>query len=99
VDLNLRETPDGPIFGFKLMAGRKGFQCVAEGDLAQVLAVAGLTEGDRVTVYGSVESVPWDKDGKPMPPYSRVHLERVKTSEWTLPAEPPEDVRLVGEVA
>ena len=89
VDLNLRQTPDGAIFGFKLMAGRKGFQCVAEGDLASVLAVASppLAEGDLVTVYGSVESVPWEKDGKPMPPYSRVHLERIKSPEWTLPAE------------
>lgn len=97
VDLNLRETPDGPIFGFKLMAGRKGFQCVAEGDLAQVLAMAGLTEGTRATVYGSVESVPWEKDGKSMPPYSRIHLERVATPDWTLPTEPPDDVPLVGE--
>lgn len=100
VDLNLRETPDGPIFGFKLMAGRKGFQCVAEGDLAQVLATVGLVEGTRVTVFGSVENVPWEKDGKSMPPYSRVHLERIATPDWTLPAEePPADVPLFGEVA
>ena len=90
VDLSLRNTADGgAVFGFKLMAGRKGFQCVAEGDLAQVLAIAvpPLTDGLRVTVFGSVESVPWTKDGKSMPPYSRIHLERIKTPEWTIPAE------------
>ena len=87
VDLSLRFEPDGvPFYGFKLMAGSKGFQCIAEAELANTLAVAvpPLAEGDLVTVFGSVENVPWEKNGKPMPPYPRVHLERVQAPEWTI---------------
>ena len=87
VDMETRQTPDGPAWGFKLAQGRRGFQALATGTLAEVLAVSGLEEGTRVTVWGRVEEVPWEKNGKPMPPYLRVHMERVQTPEWTLPAE------------
>lgn len=87
VDLELRQTPDGKgAFGFKLKSGNKAFQCLAEGPLAGALASVGLTAGTTVTVEGHMVMVPWEKDGKPMPPYPRVALSRVKTGDWTLPA-------------
>jgi hypothetical protein len=102
VDMELRETPDGSLWGFKLMDGRKGYQAVAEGKLAEALAVVGLKVGERVTVWGPVELVPWQKDGKDMPPYARIHIERVQTADWTLPApagatEPTEPVEAESE--
>lgn len=90
VDLQLRQTPDGGAFGFKLMAGRKGYQALAIGPLADALAVAQAVEdmtGVTVTVWGHIEMVPWDKDGKVMPPYARIAIERLQTPEWILPAD------------
>ena len=110
-DLELRNTAKGPIAGFKLAQGRSGLQVLAEGNLASVLQpfLEGLID-QRVSVWGQVEMVPWDKDGKPMPPYRRLMLTRIKTADWTLPGtvpeasasdgpedEPPDDVPLVGE--
>ena len=48
--------------------------------------VAGLEVGSRVTVWGRIESIDWEKAGKPMPPYSRIAIERVQSPDWTLPA-------------
>lgn len=87
VDLQMRQTPDGPAWGFKLMQGRKGFQALAIGPLADALSLAGIEVGTRVTVWGRIDSIPWAKDGKDMPPYSRIAIERVQTPDWTLPAQ------------
>lgn len=110
-DLELRNTAKGPIAGFKLTQGRSGLQVLAEGNLASVLQpfLEGLVD-QRVSVWGQVEMVPWEKDGKAMPPYRRLMLTRIKTPDWTLPGsvpeaqdsdgpddEPPDDVPLVGE--
>ncbi len=88
VDLELRQTPDGPICGFKLAQGRSGIQVLAAGPLADTLhpLLAGLRD-QRVSVWGSVEMVTWHKDGKDMPPYKRLNLERIATSDFVLPAE------------
>lgn len=88
VDLKLRQTKDGPVAGFKLTQGRSGLQVLASGPLADALHpfLAGLV-GQRVAVWGTVEMVPWDKDGKAMPAYRRLNLERIKTDDWTLPAD------------
>lgn len=113
-DLELRQTPDGPIAGFKLKQGRSGLQVLARGNLASVLQplLAGIVD-ERVSVWGSVDMVPWDRDGKVMPPYKRLILSKIRTSEWELPGnvpeahdsdgpedelpEPPDDVVLPGE--
>lgn len=102
VDLQLRETPDGHAFGFKLMAGRKGYQALAVGMLANALwdATDGDFIGTTVTVWGRVEMIPWDKkdpatgEMKAMPPYARVAIERVSTPDWTL----PDDAAVVANV-
>ena len=86
VDMQVRQTPDGPAYGFKLKVGAKGYQALAIGPLAEALSVAGLTVGDRVQVTGVIEMVPWDKDGKKMPPFARVAMSRISTLDWVLPA-------------
>jgi hypothetical protein len=87
VDMSVRQTPEGDIYGFRLGNGRKKYQVVATGPLAQTLGVAGLEAGVRAQVWGEVVMVPWDKDGKKMPPYARVMLSRIQTPEFTLPAD------------
>lgn len=86
VDMEARQTPDGPAWGFKLTQGTKGFQALATGALAEALALSGLEVGTRVIVWGRMDDVPWDKDGKAMPPYKRIVIERVQAPDWTLPA-------------
>lgn len=88
VDLELRQTTDGPIAGFKLAQGRSGLQVLATGPLADALQpfLASLVD-QRVSVWGSVEMVDWEKAGQPMPPFRRLNLSRIQTSDWTLPAE------------
>lgn len=87
VDLEKRQTPDGPAFGFKLKNGRKSYPVLAVGPLAEALSLSGLKPDERVTVYGSIDMVPWDKDGKAMPPYARVNPTKVATADWILPAD------------
>jgi hypothetical protein len=77
VDLEVRQTPEGLAWGFKLMSGRKGYQALAIGSLADVLSQAAVMsddaagsgspsiEGQLVTVWGRIEMVPWQrKDAK-----------------------------------
>lgn len=97
-DLEMRETPDGMAWGFKLAQGRKGYQALAIGPLAESLYLAassGEFAGQTVTVFGRIEMIPWEKDGKDMPPFARIAIERVATPDWVLPAEgttePPAD--------
>ena len=88
-DLSLRVTPDGPIFGFGLVApGRGGrVQVMAEGAMAEALAAAGLKVGERVTVWGHTELVEWTpKGGTAVRTYPRLHLSRIETADWTLPS-------------
>jgi hypothetical protein len=94
VDMNLRETPDGFAYGFKLTAGRKGYQALAVGPLAEALEKAGLAVGQAVTIDGHIEMIPWQRtvNGavQEMPPYARIVLARVSTADWTLPADDEE---------
>lgn len=91
VDMNLRQTPDGAAWGFKLKNGSKSYQALAIGPLADSIGIAlaayGPIENQQVTVWGSIEMVPWDKAGKPMPPFARIAIERIRTPEFTLPAD------------
>lgn len=94
-DLEVRQTPTGPSWGFKLAQGRKGYQALAIGPLADALSLAadGDFIGTTVTVWGRVEMIPWEKkdpetgEPKSMPPYARIAIERVATPDWILPAE------------
>jgi len=96
VDLQYRsEIEPGPAFGFKLKAGKTGYQAIAIGPLATALGIAQAAEdmeGVTATVWGSIEMVPWEKAGKDMPPFARIRVERVQTPGWTLPTLEPETV-------
>jgi hypothetical protein len=87
VDYELRQTPDGPACGFALVEGRTKLQVLAVGRLADALVtwLPQLT-GVRVKVWGSLQMIGWEKDGKKMPAYRRVILERIETPDFTLPA-------------
>ena len=91
VDGELRETPDGPACGFVLRDGNTRLQVLAMGPDANALVlVVKSVVGDRVQVWGSIEYVPWKKDGKDMPPYRRLIPSRIQHAEWVIPAEPTE---------
>jgi hypothetical protein len=101
VDMELRFDPKGAaLWGFKLTAGRKGYQALATGPLADALATVNEAEsivGQTATVWGRIEMVPWEKAGKDMPPYARIAIERVQTPDFTLPANEPETIPLFAE--
>lgn len=96
VDGNLRETPDGHLFGFKMALpdGKKIPQVVALGQLA-VDAYDAVVEHpfakQTVTASGDLWRVPWDKDGKAMPPFQRLVLTRLETPDWIVPRPAPLD--------
>lgn len=93
-DGQLRMDPKrGAFFGFKLTSpdGKTKIpQVVAQGSIADILSSERtghrLDEGTTVTVWGDVERVDWEKDGKKMRPFQRLHIARVQTPEVTLPA-------------
>jgi hypothetical protein len=97
VDMEMRATPDGPAYGFKLKNGRKAYQVLAVGPFAEALSLAGLATDDRVQVWGTLEMVPWERAGQPMPPFARITPVRIKTDEWTLPAEEAVSLPLFDE--
>ena len=75
VDGELRLGPDDvAVFGFSLKEpnGKKA-QVIVTGRMAEELAAAGGVFGE-VEATGTVEYVGWEKDGKKMPPYRRLHL-------------------------
>lgn len=91
-DCNLRDTPEGPVFGFVLTdvtahgRGIRKLQVVALDAMAGALATAfAVGRPGRATVEGQMLMVPWKKDGKAMPPYRRLVATRVLTPDWTLP--------------
>ncbi len=98
-DLQLRYEPDGTGYtGFALTQGRKRLQVVAISPLAEALQpfLAGLV-GQRVTVWGTVEMVPWMKDGRKMPEYQRLQLARIQTADWTLPAQDVDTIPMFSD--
>lgn len=93
-DMQLRQSPDGASIGFSLRQGRQRLKVVAVGPLAEALQpfMEGLAD-ERVSVWGRVELVPWRKGDREMPPYRRLQLDRIKTSEWTMPAPIVDELR------
>ena len=104
-DMNLRQSPDGWALPFRVTNGSSSFGVVAEGDLAHALdAIKATVIDQRVTVHGhwSDEVTP-AKGTKPEIKWRLLHLDRIATADWVLPApddvleQPPDDVALVGE--
>lgn len=93
VDGALRQTAEGPAFGFVVTdQNGKRVQVLALGPMADALNLA-CTDGlpTEATIDGDLVMVPWEKkqpDGtmKTMPPYRRVIVSRVETPDFTIPA-------------
>jgi hypothetical protein len=86
-DAQLRETPDGWVFPFRLKAGAgAGVIVQAENDIAVALgAITGLV-GQRVEVWGKYTDETFAKAGKTIG-YKVLHVERIVTPDWELPAQ------------
>lgn len=91
-DFQLRQTPTGWVLPFRVKEGNKAGQIViAENALAQALDMnrEGLL-GTRVTVWGTYTDEENAKSDGFVVRYKVLHLARIQTPEFTLPApEPP----------
>lgn len=98
-DFNLRETPDGPVLPFRVKAGVKAGQIViAHGELATALEPhRDALIGQRVIVWGrySDEESPPKADGY-IVRYKVLHLSRIQTPDFTLPADVPPDADTIS---
>jgi hypothetical protein len=100
-DFNLRETPDGMVLPFRVKEGNKAGQIVmAHGELAIALEkFRDSVIGETVTVWGefSDEESPPKADGY-IVRYTVLHLTRIQTPDFTLPAEvEPDTIPLFAE--
>lgn len=87
VDGELREGPDGSVFGFSLREpSQKRLQVMAREPIATALATLDDLIGAEVEVHGVLEMVGWQKDGKDMPPFRRLWLDAISAEAFTLPA-------------
>jgi hypothetical protein len=88
-DLELRETPDGWVIGFRLKAnGRGGIKVIARDAMAQAVAAwAGQIVGQRVTCWGRISDEEFTPKGtQKKVKYQVLQLERMQTPDFTLPA-------------
>lgn len=86
-DAQLRETPDGWVFPFRLKAGAgAGVICQAEDAIAQALSLIPDLLGQRVTVWGTYTDETFPKGGREIG-YKVLHVSRIQTPEWDLPAQ------------
>jgi hypothetical protein len=106
-DMNLRQSPNGYTLPFRIKNGAKSFIIVAENDMAKAVELMRAQILDqRVTVWGkwTDETIP-AKGVKPEIKYRILHLTKLQTPDFILPADvqedllpqPPDDVSLVGE--
>lgn len=101
VDAELRATTDGDVFGFALIEpSQKRVQVLGSGPMALALAMqSDNLVGKEATVSGQLVMVPWQKDGKDMPPYRRLLLEHITTPDFEVPAAPDGPVRPANQEA
>lgn len=106
--LDARIGPEGHVIGFRLEVGPDKHipQCLVQGPLGEMLYLATSEHpddliGKSVTVAGILFHVKSNRG----PSWYRLHVDRIESSEWILPAddepalpEPPEDLTLLGEV-
>lgn len=105
-DFELRQSPDdGFTLPFRIKNGQSSFIVLAEDDLAAAIStVKPQVQDKRVTVWGhwTDETIP-AKGTKPEISYRVLHLTRIQTPDFILPAandqpeQPPDDLNLVGE--
>jgi len=88
-DGQVRVTPTGVALSFRVFdTPAKKVQVVAIDGLAMVLEplLPGLVN-TTVTVEGRLEWVDWQSKGQAMKQYRRIHLSRLITDDFTVPAE------------
>jgi hypothetical protein len=67
-DLELRESPDGPVIAFRLAEGRKSWKVIARGPLAfEIHANRDDLLGQRASCFGSIAQESWTPPGKSAP--------------------------------
>ncbi len=91
-DFELRETPDGAALPFRLKdaLNKAGQIVVAHDDLARALyPFKELILGERVTVWGHYTDERTVKSDGFEVNYKILHLSRIQTADWTLPAPEP----------
>ncbi len=89
-DFELRMTPDGPVLGFRLTNGRKGWKVLVRDELAlQLLDAKDEVLNQRVTVFGTIREETFrPKNSERDITYPVIHADRVKTAAGTLPIIP-----------
>ena len=81
-DYQLRQTPDGPVIGFRLRGDKGGILVRARGDLAvQLDAWREATVGQRVTCWGRIATERFTPKGKGEVTYQVLDAERVRVPE------------------
>jgi hypothetical protein len=93
-DLETRQTPEGPVIGFRLKSGRQQQKVQARGDLAH--AIGGLgTEliGQTVTCWGTLVGEEFTPKGATRAvAYQVLRLERIHGATFDIPAAPGREV-------
>lgn len=85
-DFGLREAPDGATLPFRLKDGNQTQIVLAHDDIARTLAaLSDSVLGQRATVWGHYTSESFDK-GHETITYTVLHVERIQTPDFTLPA-------------
>jgi hypothetical protein len=94
-DLELRQTPEGPVIGFQLKQGRKVQSVQAHGALAEQLAAIPALPGVIVTCWGDLVGEEFTPRGMTRPvAYQVLRLNRIHGPTFDLPAThatPPPD--------
>lgn len=88
-DFELRQGPEAMLLGFRLKEGRKSQKVVAQGMLAEALATLKDDVVDkRVTCWGTLVGEEFTPKGTTRSvSYQILHLERIRTPDWELPAK------------
>jgi hypothetical protein len=96
-DLQLRQTPEGPVIGFRLKQGRQSIKVQAHGPMATALATFGdELAGMTVTCWGTLVGEEFTPKGTTRAvTYQVLRLERITGPEFALPAEVDPDAPAV----
>jgi hypothetical protein len=88
-DLQLRQTPEGPVIGFRLKQGRQSIKVQAHGPMATGLATFGdELAGMTVTCWGTLIGEEFTPKGTTRPvTYQVLRLERITGPTFAFPAD------------
>jgi len=100
-DLELRETPDGHVIGFRLVSPKGGIKVLAFDPLASALAVISPTIiGQRVQCWGKVRDETFRPKGSTKDVvYQLLILEKIAGPDFILPADIPDELPPIDEDA